>query len=464
MSSKPENSNSNITNSNSNSNCNNTDRHLKVNNNTLTKEEQDGFLRLLLPACQPQEGSPANTFTKNELDTLQKAVGNIKIKNGPPPHSTSAASTSNKVDIRDVQQAFHPPGEPVLSITATTSTAAATTTTAVSSSSSSSSPQSGDNDYDDDGHGLQVMSPSFTDSLACTQDGADVYDNDNNNCNEHHAAIPKLDWHGAPRLHKESSLTNNMSRYFRETVRRGEFITPTNGVCPGYLQCNLVVLPQGQIAFDFLLFCQRNPKACPLIEVCDVGSPYPHIVAPGADLRTDVPKYAIYRDGKLDEEVTNVIDCWPEQSVAFLIGCSFSYDGELMDAGIPLKSASQGKNVPMYKTNLKCRPAGSLSGNMVVSMKPIPALQISKHVEITSKYTHAHGGPVAVGSASAIGITDINKPEWGEPIDIGNDEVPVFHACGVTPQSILLDSKVPFAITHSAGHMFVTDLPSTMGV
>jgi len=175
-------------------------------------------------------------------------------------------------------------------------------------------------------------------------------------------------------------------------------------------------------------------------------------------------RYAIYRNGELEAEVTDVTEYWPQDSVAFLIGCSFSYDGELMNAGIPLKSAEQGKNVPMYKTNLKCRPAGSLQGNMVVSMKPIPALQISKHVEITSKYTHAHGGPVAVGSAAAIGIQNIEEPEWGEAIDIAYDEVPVFHACGVTPQSILMESKVPFAITHSAGHMFVTDLPADMGV
>ncbi len=175
-------------------------------------------------------------------------------------------------------------------------------------------------------------------------------------------------------------------------------------------------------------------------------------------------RYSIYRSGELSEEVTDVTEYWPTDSVAFLIGCSFSYDGALMNAGIPLKSAQQGKNVPMYKTNLKCRSAGKLSGNMVVSMKPIPALQISKHVEITSKYTHAHGGPVAVGSASSIGIQDIHNPEWGEPIDIDHDEVPVFHACGVTPQSVLVDSKVPFAITHSAGHMFVTDLPADMGI
>lgn len=269
-----------------------------------------------------------------------------------------------------------------------------------------------------------------------------------------------LDWHGAPRFPKDVSSP----REFRAQVRRGEFTGPTNGVCPGFLQCNLVILPQGPVAFDFLLFCQRNPKACPLIDVCDAGSSFPAGVAQGADLRTDVPKYAIYRDGKLDKEVTDITEYWPENAVAFLIGCSFSYDGALMDAGIRLKSAEQGKNVPMYKTSLKCRPSGCLKGNMVVSMKPIPALKVSKHIEITSKYTHAHGGPVSVGSAVAIGVADIDKPEWGEPIDIAADEVPVFHACGVTPQSILMDSKVPFAITHSAGHMFVTDLPSDLGV
>jgi len=394
------------------------DKHnIKVNDTTLTKEEQDDFLRRLLPACQPQEGSPANTFTQSELDDLQRAVGS-KLKIGPPRSPDKKALTStenyesstnftsnNKVDIRDVQQSFNPP---------TTHTA-------------SCCPQAGD--VCDD------ATPTTTDEDTDTS---------------------SLDWHGAPRLHEEFRL----AQAFREQVRMGNFTKPTNGVCPGFLQCNLVVLPQGSVAFDFLLFCQRNPKACPLIEVCDVGSPNPKGVAPGADLRTDVPKYSIYRNGKLDEEVTDVTDYWPQDSVAFLIGCSFSYDGALMKAGIPLKSAQQGKNVPMYKTNLKCRSAGSLNGNMVVSMKPIPALQISKHIEITSKYTHAHGGPVAVGSASAIGINDINMPEWGESINVDHNEVPVFHACGVTPQSVLVDSKVPFAITHSAGHMFVTDLPS----
>ncbi|KAG7346177.1 DUF1445 domain containing protein [Nitzschia inconspicua] len=388
--------------------------HLKVNNNTLTKSEQDALLRSVLPSLNGQEGSPANTFTQSELDELQRAVGSISVGPRTSGHH-SRKSSNNTVDIRDLQSSFQQP------------------------------------------HGTASACPQDGMSGLCPQDGSAE---STTVLTETKPSADSLDWHGAPRLHKNAQLP----RSFREQVRAGQFQGPTNGVCPGFLQCNLVVLPQGPVAFDFLLFCQRNPKACPLIEVCDVGSPFPSGVAPGADLRTDVPKYAIYRNGQLEKEVTDVTDYWPEQSVAFLIGCSFSYDGALMDAGIPLKSAQQGKNVPMYRTNLKCRPAGSLSGNMVVSMKPIPALQVSKHVEITSKYTHAHGGPVAVGSASAIGVADINNPEWGEAIDVAPDEVPIFHACGVTPQSILMESKVPFAITHSAGHMFVTDLPSDMGV
>jgi uncharacterized protein YcsI (UPF0317 family) len=310
------------------------DRHLKVNDNTLTKEEQNDFLRRLLPACQPQEGSPANTFTKSELNDLQRAVGKIKIA---PHRSSNQKANKNKVDIRDVEHAFHPPVS------------------------------------EEQQHAQQATADV---SSACPQGGDE---NDEAIVSTSSPSKESLDWHGAPRLHEGYSL----SQAFREEVRRGNFTTPTNGVCPGFLQCNLVVLPQGPVAFDFLLFCQRNPKACPLIEVCDVGSPHPHGVAPGADLRTDVPKYAIYRNGKLDMEVTDATDYWPQDSVAFLIGCSFSYDGALMNAGIPLKSAEQGKNVPMYKTSLKCRSAGSLSGNMVVSMKPIPAMKVSKHVSHT---------------------------------------------------------------------------------
>ena len=272
--------------------------------------------------------------------------------------------------------------------------------------------------------------------------------------------VPELQQNNLKNVRKEDDAPVTEPGKFRELVRSGEFVHPTNAVCPGYLQCNLVVLPQGKESFDFLLFCQRNKKACPLIEVCDVGSPHPYGVAKDADLRTDVPKYAIYRNGELVEEVTDATPYWPENSVAFLIGCSFSYDGALMAAGIPLRSAEQGKNVPMYRTNLECRSAGCLQGNMVVSMKPISALDVAKEVEITAKYPHAHGGPVCVGCPESIGIQDLDNPDWGDAIDMQHGEIPVFHACGVTPQSVLMNSKVSFAITHSAGYMFVTDLPS----
>ena len=244
---------------------------------------------------------------------------------------------------------------------------------------------------------------------------------------------------------------------FRNLVRSKQFTGPTNGQCPGYLQCNLVVLKKAD-AFDFMLFCQRNPKACPLVEVCDVGSSIPpESLAHGADLKTDIPKYAIYRDGILEEVVEDATNYWPEDSVAFLIGCSFTYDSALRQANIPLRSIEEGRNVPMYRTNIACRSAGTLKGNMVVSMKPIKGCDISKEVMITNKFPLAHGTPVCVGCPESIGIFDLQNPDWGDSIEIKSDELPVFHACGVTPQNILMDSKVPFAITHLAGHMFVTD-------
>ena len=219
----------------------------------------------------------------------------------------------------------------------------------------------------------------------------------------------------------------------------------------------MVVLRKAE-AFDFMLFCQRNPQACPLIEVCDVGSPHPpESLAIGADLRTDIPKYSIYKDGVLEKVVTDVIKEWPEDSVAFLVGCSFTYDSVLLQANIPLRSVEAGKNVPMYRTNIPCCDAGSLKGNMVVSMKPIKGVDVAKEVLLTNEYPHAHGAPICVGCPQSIGIQDLNNPDWGDAVEIKKDEIPVFHACGVTPQNVLIESKVKFAITHAPGHMFVTD-------
>jgi len=271
----------------------------------------------------------------------------------------------------------------------------------------------------------------------------------NSNSNHDHTNI---------HIHIESIPAN-----LRKASREGVFEGPTNGQCPGYIQCNLVVLRQKD-ASDFLLFCQKNPKACPLIEVCDVGSYHPRkscSADASADLRTDIPKYRIYRNGQLEREVTDVIDYWPVDSVAFLIGCSFTVDAALMKAGIHLRSVHEQKNVPMYNTNIPCESVGTLKGNLVVSMKPIKALDIATEVEITSQFPHAHGSPVCIGCPHSIGIIDIYNPDFGDAVDVLDDELPVFHACGVTPQNVLLESQeVEFAITHSPGFMFVTDLPS----
>jgi hypothetical protein len=229
--------------------------HVKVNNHTLTKEEQVELLRSVLPACQPQEGSPANTFTHSELDDLQRAVGSIQV--GLPRGTTSATKNkTNKVDIRNLQTSFHQPF-----------------------AGSQSMPQSM---YE----GTSIGRPPQDGCMVEGIGGSDETPSQARDGSTGNGSQKLPDWHGAPCFHKEFHLP----RAFREEVRRGNFCQPTNGVCPGFLQCNLVVLPQGPVAFDFLLFCQRNPKACPLVEVCDVGSPHPHALAPGADLRTDLPK------------------------------------------------------------------------------------------------------------------------------------------------------------------------------
>ncbi|MBI4241394.1 MAG: putative hydro-lyase [Candidatus Rokubacteria bacterium] len=245
----------------------------------------------------------------------------------------------------------------------------------------------------------------------------------------------------------------------REEIRRGKYTGVTAGLAPGYVQANLAVLPQ-EHAYDFLLFCQRNPRPCPLIEVTDVGSPEPTGVAPGADLRTDVPKYRIYRDGELVEEVTDITPYWRDDLIAFLLGCSFTFEWALMDAGVPMRHIDAGRNVAMWRTSRACRPAGRFRGPMVVSMRPVPAELVPKAVTVTARFPMAHGAPVHIGDPAAIGIRDLDRPEWGDPGIFQAGDVPVFWACGVTPQAVALASKPPLVITHSPGHMFITDLPN----
>ena len=252
-------------------------------------------------------------------------------------------------------------------------------------------------------------------------------------------------------------ITEEAPAEVRQKIRAGEITTPTSGLCPGYAQANLVVLPR-KYAYDFLLFAQRNPKACPILEVSDTGSRLLRKIASGADIATDIPRYRVYEGGVLKEERTNVAELWREDLVSFLIGCSFSFESELIEAGIEMRHNTLGCNVPMYLTNLPCESAGMFHGNMVVSMRPIPYKQVVKSVTVTAAIPKVHGAPVHIGDPKVIGIRDIMQPDFGDPVTIGEGEVPVFWACGVTPQAAVMASKPDFCITHAPGHMLITDV------
>ena len=249
-------------------------------------------------------------------------------------------------------------------------------------------------------------------------------------------------------------------REIRADIRAGRVTSVTAGLGAGHVQANLAVLPR-DYAYDFLLFCQRNPRPCPLLEVTDVGSPEPTGVAPGADLRTDIPRYRIYEDGVMTREVTDATPYWRDDLVAFLLGCSFTFEWALMDAGIKLWHVEHGRNVAMWRTSLETRPAGVFHGPTVVSMRPIPAEQLSKAVTASARFPGAHGAPIHIGDPAAIGIHDISTPDYGDPQQFTPGDVPVFWACGFTPQAVALASKPPFMITHSPGYMFITDVPNS---
>lgn len=242
----------------------------------------------------------------------------------------------------------------------------------------------------------------------------------------------------------------------RDRIRSGEYTTPTSGLAPGRVQANLVALPK-EYAFDFLRFCVRNPKPCPVLEVTDAGSPEPRIMAPGADLRTDLPKYRVYKRGRLVEEPTDIRSLWRDDLVCFLIGCSFTFETALLEAGLRLAHLDQGRSVPMYITNRPCVPAGPFSGLTVVSMRPYRADEIPRAVTVSGRYPTMHGTPVHVGDPEALGVRNLDEPEYGESVSIEEDQTPVFWACGVTPQAAARNAAPSLMITHSPGHMFVTD-------
>jgi uncharacterized protein YcsI (UPF0317 family) len=243
----------------------------------------------------------------------------------------------------------------------------------------------------------------------------------------------------------------------RSLIRRGEITSPTAGMCGGYAQANLVILPR-DLAYDFLLFAQRNPKACPVLEVLDTGERRVKYMAKDGDIATDIPKYRVYEHGELTGEYTDIVRFWRPDFVSFLIGCSFSFEEELLEAGITVRHIEENRNVPMYLTNIPCERAGIFSGNMVVSMRPILHRDVPKAVAVTAAMPRVHGAPVHIGSPEVIGIKDIHQPDFGDRVTIKEGEVPVFWACGVTPQAALMASKPAFAITHAPGHMFITDV------
>ena len=232
-------------------------------------------------------------------------------------------------------------------------------------------------------------------------------------------------------------------------------VATTAGFSAGFAQANLIALDK-KYAFDFLLFAQRNPKPCPLLGVLEPGEVSSPLLA-GGDIRTDIPSYRVFSHGSLIDEPKDATAYWTENTVAFLIGCSFTFEQALIDNNVPVAHIEQGVNVPMYLTNIDCEPAGVFSGKMVVSMRPIPAGLVADAVRITSRYPAVHGAPVHVGEPGLIGIDDLGAPDFGDAVDIPAGWVPVFWACGVTPQSIVMHSKPELAICHSPGKMLITD-------
>ncbi|QEV16961.1 putative hydro-lyase [Streptomyces alboniger] len=240
----------------------------------------------------------------------------------------------------------------------------------------------------------------------------------------------------------------------RAAFRAGE-TGPTAGWAAGFTQANLISVP-ADWAYEMLLFCQRNPKPCPVLDVTDAGS-YVTPLAPGADLRTDLPRYRVWEHGELAGEPTDVVDRWRDDLVSFLIGCSFTFEWALADAGVPLRHIEQGRNVPMYVTARPCRPAGRLHGPMVVSMRPVPPRSLADAIRESALMPSVHGSPVHCGEPSGLGIEDLGRPDFGDPVAAEPDDIPVFWACGVTPRAAVMASRPPFAITHAPGRMFLTD-------
>jgi uncharacterized protein YcsI (UPF0317 family) len=243
----------------------------------------------------------------------------------------------------------------------------------------------------------------------------------------------------------------------RAAIRQGQWTGHTSGLAEGHVQGNVVILPEA-LANDFLRYCQRNPKPCPLLAVGEPGEAKLPALGNDIDICSDVPRYRVWRDGVMVEEPTDISHLWRKDLVTFVIGCSFSFEQALLDAGLPLRHIQQNKNVAMYRSNITTEAAGAFHGSMVVSMRPFKAQDAIRAIQITSRFPDVHGAPVHMGDPAQIGIHDLSKPDYGDAVEVLADEIPVFWACGVTPQAAITQAKPAFCITHAPGAMLITDL------
>lgn len=243
----------------------------------------------------------------------------------------------------------------------------------------------------------------------------------------------------------------------RQAIRSGEFSSHTSGVAGGNVQGNVVILPQS-IASDFLRFCQNNRRPCPIIGLSEPGDPMLGALGADIDIRTDVPRYHVWRDGVVVDKPTDIRALWQDDLVTFVIGCSFSFEQALLESQVGIRHIEQGRNVPMFKTSIQTTPAGPFNGPMVVSMRPMKASDAIKAIQITSRYPEVHGAPVHIGDPALIGISDLGQPDYGDAVDVHADDIPVFWACGVTPQAALVNARPAFCVTHAPGSMLITDL------
>lgn len=255
----------------------------------------------------------------------------------------------------------------------------------------------------------------------------------------------------------DPALALPTGRDVRRAARSGALTRDTSGLAPGHVQGNLAILPK-DLAAAFLRFCVANPKPCPILAVSEPGSPLLPMLGADLDIRTDLPRYRLWRDGALVEEPTDITAHWRDDLVAFVIGCSFSFEEALIADGLEIRNVACGVNVSMFRTSIACVPAGSFAGPLVVTMRPFSPADAIRAIQITSRFPAVHGAPVHIGRPDLIGIADLTRPDYGDPVPVGPDELPVFWACGVTPQAVIAAAKPPFAITHAPGAMLVTDL------